>query len=132
MSLHIAPRRAKAMAGVVACSGRLLAPESLQAEMQAKPPVLLMHGEPSWAYLYRKVIAGLVAKGDRAALDKLGRFAANYNVEADGSLKLIDDPQKSSFAVKRDGVVKPAGTSCVSACCTTACTRRWPTPASTS
>jgi CubicO group peptidase (beta-lactamase class C family) len=36
------------------------------------------------------------------AQDKLGRLAANYNVEADGSLKLIDDPQKSSFAVKRD------------------------------
>ena len=28
-------------------------------------PVLLMHGEPSWAYLYRHVIAGLVAKGCR-------------------------------------------------------------------
>ncbi|KRB49463.1 haloalkane dehalogenase [Phenylobacterium sp. Root700] len=28
-------------------------------------PVLLMHGEPSWAYLYRNVIAGLVAKGRR-------------------------------------------------------------------
>ncbi|MFY8209274.1 MAG: haloalkane dehalogenase, partial [Caulobacter sp.] len=26
-------------------------------------PILLMHGEPSWAYLYRKVIAELVAKG---------------------------------------------------------------------
>jgi len=29
-------------------------------------PILLMHGEPSWAYLYRKVIADLVAKGRRA------------------------------------------------------------------
>lgn len=45
MSLHVAPRRAKPLAAVVACSGRLLAPESLQAEMQAKPPVLLMHGD---------------------------------------------------------------------------------------
>lgn len=37
------------------------------------PPVLLMHGEPSWAYLYRKVIAALVAKGHRViAPDLIG------------------------------------------------------------
>ncbi|MES2035741.1 MAG: haloalkane dehalogenase [Pseudomonadota bacterium] len=36
-------------------------------------PVLLMHGEPSWAYLYRHVIAGLVAKGHRViAPDLIG------------------------------------------------------------
>lgn len=35
--------------------------------------VLLMHGEPSWAYLYRHVIAGLVAKGRRViAPDLIG------------------------------------------------------------
>ena len=28
-------------------------------------PVLLMHGEPSWSYLYRKMIPGLVAAGHR-------------------------------------------------------------------
>lgn len=37
------------------------------------PPVLLMHGEPSWAYLYRKIIAGLVARGHRViAPDLIG------------------------------------------------------------
>jgi haloalkane dehalogenase len=36
-------------------------------------PILLMHGEPSWAYLYRKIIAGLVAKGHRViAPDLIG------------------------------------------------------------
>ncbi|OYU19928.1 MAG: phospholipase [Rhodobacteraceae bacterium PARR1] len=45
MSLHIAPRRAEKMAGVVSISGRLLVPETLQAEVQVKPPVLLMHGD---------------------------------------------------------------------------------------
>src|SRR5581483_8369408 len=36
-------------------------------------PVLLLHGEPSWAYLYRKVIAGLVARGRRViAPDLIG------------------------------------------------------------
>jgi haloalkane dehalogenase len=28
-------------------------------------PILLMHGEPSWSYLYRKMIPGLVAAGHR-------------------------------------------------------------------
>ncbi|WP_293904808.1 haloalkane dehalogenase [Phenylobacterium sp.] len=36
-------------------------------------PVLLMHGEPSWAYLYRHIIPGLVARGHRAiAPDLIG------------------------------------------------------------
>ena len=36
-------------------------------------PVLLMHGEPSWAYLYRKIIPALVAKGRRVlAPDLIG------------------------------------------------------------
>lgn len=45
MSLHVAPRRAGAVAGVVACSGRLLLPERLAGEVRTRPPVLLMHGD---------------------------------------------------------------------------------------
>lgn len=45
MSLHIAPRRPLALAGVVAISGRLLQPEALEAEARVKPPVLLIHGD---------------------------------------------------------------------------------------
>lgn len=45
MSLHVAPRRDQAIAGVVAISGRLLVPELLAAEAKVKPPVLLVHGD---------------------------------------------------------------------------------------
>ena len=45
MSLHVVPRRAEAIAGIVAISGRLLAPERLEAEARVKPPVLLIHGD---------------------------------------------------------------------------------------
>ena len=45
MSLHVAPRRAQAVAGVAAISGRLLVPELLAAEAVVKPPVLLVHGD---------------------------------------------------------------------------------------
>jgi len=45
MSLHIAPRRAEQIAGVVGFSGRLLSPETLASEARVKPPVLLLHGD---------------------------------------------------------------------------------------
>jgi phospholipase/carboxylesterase len=45
MSLHVAPRRAAPVAGIVGFSGRLLAPERLEAETRSKPPVLLIHGD---------------------------------------------------------------------------------------
>lgn len=45
MSLHIAPRRDAEIAGIVGFSGRLLAPETLEAETRVKPPVLLIHGD---------------------------------------------------------------------------------------
>ncbi len=45
MSLHVAPRRDKEVAGIVAISGRLLRPEALAAEAVVKPPVLLIHGD---------------------------------------------------------------------------------------
>ena len=45
MSLHVAPRRAEAFAGVVGFSGRLLQPELLASETISRPPVLLVHGD---------------------------------------------------------------------------------------
>jgi phospholipase/carboxylesterase len=45
MALHVAPRRADAVAGVVAFSGRLLNPEVLADEVVSRPPVLLVHGD---------------------------------------------------------------------------------------
>ena len=45
MSLHVAPRREDAVAGVVGFSGRLLAPELLVDQVISRPPVLLVHGD---------------------------------------------------------------------------------------
>lgn len=45
MSLHLAPRRAEPLAGIVGFSGRLLEPETLEAEMVSKLPILLVHGD---------------------------------------------------------------------------------------
>jgi haloalkane dehalogenase len=38
------------------------------------PPVLLLHGEPSWSYLYRKMIPVLIAAGHRAVAPDLVGF----------------------------------------------------------
>lgn len=37
-------------------------------------PILLMHGEPSWSFLYRHMITGLVAKGHRVVAPDLVGF----------------------------------------------------------
>ncbi|MGC1398903.1 haloalkane dehalogenase [Candidatus Binatus sp.] len=37
-------------------------------------PVLLMHGEPSWSFLYRKIVASLVARGHRVVAPDLVGF----------------------------------------------------------
>lgn len=66
MSLHIAPRRAVAMVGVVAISGRLLRPQVLAQEASVKPPVLLIHGDRDDVVPFQEMqIAGnaLVAAG---------------------------------------------------------------------
>ena len=44
MSLHVAPRRADEIAGIVGFSGRLMQPEALTTEVLSKPPVVLIHG----------------------------------------------------------------------------------------
>ena len=45
MALHVMPRRSQAVAGVVGFSGWLFAPEKLETEATARPPVLLVHGD---------------------------------------------------------------------------------------
>lgn len=45
MSLHVGPRRADQLAGIIGFPGRLLAPERLAPEAVSKPPVLLVHGD---------------------------------------------------------------------------------------
>jgi haloalkane dehalogenase len=45
-------------------------------------PVLLLHGEPSWSYLYRKMIPPLVAAGFRAVAPDLIGFGRSDKLEA--------------------------------------------------
>ena len=45
MALHVGPRRARQLAGVVGYSGMLADPDSPAAELRTRPPILLVHGD---------------------------------------------------------------------------------------
>ena len=45
MALHVGPRRARTLAGIVGYSGMLADPDALAAEVRTRPPILLVHGE---------------------------------------------------------------------------------------
>jgi len=45
MALHVAYRRAPACAGVLGYSGSMIGPETLESEIRAKPPAMLIHGD---------------------------------------------------------------------------------------
>jgi phospholipase/carboxylesterase len=45
MSLYVAPRRTKPIAGVVGFSGALVGADLLAGEVKSRPPVLLIHGD---------------------------------------------------------------------------------------
>jgi phospholipase/carboxylesterase len=45
MSLYVGLRRDRPIAGILGFSGAMIGPETLEAEIRSKPPVLLIHGE---------------------------------------------------------------------------------------
>ena len=45
MSLHVGPRRARPLAGILGFSGMLAGPRRLADEIKSRPPVLLTHGD---------------------------------------------------------------------------------------
>ena len=45
MALHVGPRRARPLAGIIGFSGMLADPDALAAEVVTKPPILLVHGD---------------------------------------------------------------------------------------
>ena len=45
MALHVGLRRPRRLAGIIGFSGMLAAPETLAAEIETRPPVLLLHGD---------------------------------------------------------------------------------------
>ena len=74
------------------------------------PVVLLLHGEPSWSYLYRDVIAVLVAHGLRAVVPDLVGFG-----RSDKPARRPTTPTPGTWS----GCARSAST------CSTCTTSRW-------
>lgn len=55
-------------------SGAMLRIAAIDEGPRDKAPILLLHGEPSWSFLYRRIIAQLVAKGHRVVAPDLVGF----------------------------------------------------------
>ena len=64
MSLHVGPRRANRIGGILGFSGALIGPQLLAAEMKSKPPVLLVHGTADQVVPY-----GALAQAEKALKD---------------------------------------------------------------
>jgi phospholipase/carboxylesterase len=84
MSLHVAPRRSQAVAGVVGFSGALVGAENLATEIKSRPPVLLIHGEAD------EIVPFQVMAAAQRALSEAG--VAVQSVARPGLPHSIDEP----------------------------------------
>jgi haloalkane dehalogenase len=55
-------------------------------------PVLLMHGEPPWSFLYRRIVARLAARGHRAVAPDLVGFG-----RSDKPAEQSDEGRRAGF-----------------------------------
>lgn len=88
MSLFVGPRREKQLAGIVGYSGRLIAPELLQAEIRSKPPVLLAHGTADEVVPYDSMAEaekGLTAAG--IAVETLSCPGIGHGIDENGLVR---------------------------------------------
>jgi len=88
MSLYVAPRRPRAIAGVVGYSGALVGADLLAGEVESRPPVLLVHGEADDIVPFQAMAAaatGLRAAG--IAVETLARPGLPHSIDDEGLLR---------------------------------------------
>jgi phospholipase/carboxylesterase len=91
MSLHVAPRRARAIAGVVGFSGALVGGDAAGDGPRARPPVLLVHGDADPVVPFAAMEAaraGLVAAG--LAVETMRRPGLAHAIDPPGLQKAGD------------------------------------------
>ena len=85
MSLHVAPRRADPVAGIVGFSGRLMLAEALGHAAVTRPPVLLIHGDADDVVPFEEMQAAANALQD-AEFDVYGHVmqGTGHGIAPDG------------------------------------------------
>jgi len=71
-------------------------------EQGAGDPILCLHGEPSWGYLYRKMIPGLSRVGQVIVPDLIGFGRSDKPVGKDAYTYALHHDAVASFVEKRD------------------------------
>jgi phospholipase/carboxylesterase len=85
MSLFVGPRRVRPAAGIVAYSGRLVAPELLPAELRSRPRILVVHGTEDPLVPYSALAeaeAGLTAAG--IPVESLSCPGTGHSIDQEG------------------------------------------------
>jgi len=85
MSLHVAMRRSKHIAGVIGFSGALVDGDALSHELTARPPVLLVHGMMDMVVPYISMSdAESVLKRNGISVSTLSRPALGHGIDYEG------------------------------------------------
>jgi phospholipase/carboxylesterase len=88
MSLYVAPRREKAIAGVVGYSGALVGADLLVAEVKSKPPVLLVHGEADDIVPFQAMAAAATSlRAAGIAVETLSRPGLPHSIDDEGLMR---------------------------------------------
>jgi len=85
MSLHVGPRRAEQLAGIVGFSGRLLEPERLATDIRTKPPVLLIHGTADPVVPFESMASAEQGLGEAGvAVETMARPGLGHGIDERG------------------------------------------------
>lgn len=85
MALHVSLRLPQPIAAVVSFSGALLAPEKLEAEKTATPPVMLIHGEADEVVPVQALtIADAVLKANAVDVETVPLPGLGHGIDANG------------------------------------------------
>ncbi|MBX6370417.1 MAG: prolyl oligopeptidase family serine peptidase [Rhodospirillales bacterium] len=88
MSLFVALRRARPVAGVVGYSGACVAAETLAAEIRARPRVLLVHGEADEVVPFEMMAAAEAALRDNGVMvETVGRPGLGHGIDEVGLMR---------------------------------------------
>ncbi len=85
MSLFVGLRRATPLAGILGFSGRMIAPETLAAELRSRPRTLLVHGTADPVVPFGSLATAEAAlKGAAVPVETLACVGVEHSIDAEG------------------------------------------------
>ncbi len=88
MSLHVALRRPRAVAGVLGFSGTLAGPGQLAEQIQSRPPVLLIHGEADEVLPFDNMASSAESlRAQAVPVDTYARPRLGHSIDGPGMMR---------------------------------------------